>query len=179
MTVTGPVHSVSTPTLSLNSVSFSPTYVTVLRVDAFQLPGPHPPTPPDDHRSITQSSSMSFQNPAPRHLSVITNSFEITLVFNGHRPRRSLLPESLSLSRPYINRQLIVLLVLSVLQQIGCRARENWRVEEKSMVLTGCETHNVTSHRHITGTKLGCGEGGCGACTVVYQSRHPVTRAMK
>ncbi|SCZ92606.1 BZ3500_MvSof-1268-A1-R1_Chr5-2g08024 [Microbotryum saponariae] len=32
----------------------------------------------------------------------------------------------------------------------------------------------IRSQPGLTGTKLGCGEGGCGACTIVVQSKHPV-----
>ncbi|GAA5928017.1 hypothetical protein JCM1841_001821 [Sporobolomyces salmonicolor] len=33
----------------------------------------------------------------------------------------------------------------------------------------------IRSQPGLTGTKLGCGEGGCGACVVVLQSQHPKT----
>lgn len=33
----------------------------------------------------------------------------------------------------------------------------------------------IRSQPGLTGTKLGCGEGGCGACIVVLQARHPKT----
>lgn len=33
----------------------------------------------------------------------------------------------------------------------------------------------IRSQPGLQGTKLGCGEGGCGACTVVVQSRHPTS----
>lgn len=33
----------------------------------------------------------------------------------------------------------------------------------------------IRSQPGLTGTKLGCGEGGCGACIVVLQAKHPKT----
>ncbi|RAL09404.1 xanthine dehydrogenase [Aspergillus homomorphus CBS 101889] len=36
----------------------------------------------------------------------------------------------------------------------------------------------VRAQDGLTGTKLGCGEGGCGACTVVLQTRHPRSRRL-
>ncbi|PAV81283.1 hypothetical protein WR25_02114 isoform B [Diploscapter pachys] len=49
------------------------------------------------------------------------------------------------------------------------------RIEEKKADPKTTLATYLRDHLHLTGTKIGCNEGGCGACTVMISEIHPLT----